>query len=90
MKFFLLINIKMPTIIGILTFMSRKSSIVGLSEPEKCLISWYFHTYKHLKFHAQLIWARKKFYNLEAWKQTQSRLRFDLEKLRNPDVAAIF
>ena len=35
MKFFLLINIKMPTIVGILTFTSMKNSILGLSEPEK-------------------------------------------------------
>ena len=35
MKFFLLINVKMPTIVGILTFMSRKNNIVGLSESEK-------------------------------------------------------
>ena len=34
MKFFLLKNVKMPTIVGILTFMSRKNSILGLSEPE--------------------------------------------------------
>ena len=33
--FFLLINIKMPTIVGILTFMSKKNSILGLSGPEK-------------------------------------------------------
>ena len=36
MKFFLLVNVKMPTIVGILTFMSRKNSILGLSESEKC------------------------------------------------------
>ena len=35
MKFFLLINIKMPTTVGILTVMSRKNSILGLSEPVK-------------------------------------------------------
>ena len=35
MKFFLLINVKMPTIVGILTFMSMKNSIIGFSEPEK-------------------------------------------------------
>ena len=35
MKFFLLIIVKMPTVVGILTFMSRKISILGLSEPEK-------------------------------------------------------
>ena len=39
MKFFLLINVKMPTIVGILTFMSGKSSILGLSEPKKSRIS---------------------------------------------------
>ena len=43
MKFFLLINVKMPTIVGILTFiivgiltfMSRKNRIIVLSESEK-------------------------------------------------------
>ena len=36
MKFFLPINVKMPTIVGILTFMTRKNNILGLSQPEKC------------------------------------------------------
>ena len=36
MKFFLLINVKMPTI---LTFMSGKNSIICLSEPNKSRIS---------------------------------------------------
>ena len=35
MNFFLLIYVKMPTFVGILTFMSRKNSILGLSESEK-------------------------------------------------------
>ena len=35
-KFFLLKNFKVPTIVGVLTFMSMKNSIPGLSEPEKC------------------------------------------------------
>ena len=35
MKCFQLKNVKMPTIVGILTFMSRKNNILGLSEPEK-------------------------------------------------------
>ena len=34
-EFFLLINVKMPTIVGILTFINGKSSILGLSEPKK-------------------------------------------------------
>ena len=35
MKFFLLINVKMATTVGILTVMSRKNSILSLSEPKK-------------------------------------------------------
>ena len=31
----MLINVKMPTIVGILTFMSSKNSILGLSESKK-------------------------------------------------------
>ena len=38
-KFFLLINNKMPTIVGILTFMNGKDSILGLYEPKKNQIS---------------------------------------------------
>ena len=45
----LLINVKMPTIVGILTFMSKKDSFLSLSEPKN----------------AQLSLACKKFYNLE-------------------------
>ena len=35
-KIFLLINVKMPTFVGILTFMNGKNSILGVSEPGKC------------------------------------------------------
>ena len=35
MKIFLLINVKMPTNVGILTFMGGKNSILGLFEPKK-------------------------------------------------------
>ena len=35
MHFFLLINVKMPTIVGILTFMSGENSILDLSESKK-------------------------------------------------------
>ena len=53
-KFFRLVNVKIPTIVVISTFLSRKNSVLGLSEPEKCLIFLYSHTYEHLNFHAQL------------------------------------
>ena len=39
MKFFPLANVKMPTVVGILTFMSGKNSILGLCEPKKSRIS---------------------------------------------------
>ena len=35
MKFFLLINVKVPTIVGILTFNSGNYSILGLSKPKR-------------------------------------------------------
>ena len=40
MKIFLLINVKMPTIVDILTFMNRKTSILGLSETEKSITQY--------------------------------------------------
>ena len=39
MKIFLLINVKMPTVVGILTFVSGKNSILGISEPKNGRIS---------------------------------------------------
>ena len=32
---------------------------------------WHFNIYEQDKFHAQLSWAGKKFYNLEAWSRTK-------------------
>ena len=86
MKFFLLINVKMPTIVGILTFMSTKNCIIDLSEHEKCWNSLYFYIYEHLKFLAQLSWAWKFRYNLGArFSQIlfQSRVNFNLQTLMN-------
>ena len=56
----------MPTIVGILTVMSGKNSILGLSEPAKSWTSRYFYTCEDLKFQTQLNWVRTKFYNLGA------------------------
>ena len=54
MKIFLLKNVKMPTIVGILTCLSRKNNILDLSEPKKAEFLDFFYTFGHLKFHAQL------------------------------------
>ena len=49
-EIFLLINVKMPSIVGILRFVSRKNSILGLCEPEKkAEFLDIFFTYKYLK-----------------------------------------
>ena len=53
----------MPIIVGILTFMSRKNSILGFLSPKNAKFPDIF-IYEHLKFHAQLSWAWKKFFNL--------------------------
>ena len=39
MLFFLLINVKMPTIVGILTFMSKNKSMLNSVEHEKSFIT---------------------------------------------------
>ena len=65
MKFILLIKVKMPTIVGILTFIS----MINTSKRFKArnfFICRYLSFYEHLKFHAQLSWAWKKFYHLGA------------------------
>ena len=48
-KFILLINVKMPTTVGILTFISRINTT-----SERRFISGYFSFYELLKFRAQL------------------------------------
>ena len=54
LKFILLINVKMPTIVGILTFMSRINYLFFGFEPEFSSYFDNFNIYEQLKFHAQL------------------------------------
>ena len=54
LKFILLIIVKMPTIVGILTFMSRINYWFFSFEPEFFIDFYYFNIYEQLKFHAQL------------------------------------
>ena len=62
-KFILLINVKMQTNIGILTFISM---INTTSERLKAR-NFFICFYEQLKFHAQLSWAWKKIFNLGVW-----------------------
>ena len=54
LKFILLINVKMPTIVGILTFISRINFQILRYEPVFSTNFDYFSIYEQLKFHAQL------------------------------------
>ena len=50
-KFILLINVKMPTIVGILTFISSKNTTSGNFIARTISISQHFNFYEQLKFH---------------------------------------
>ena len=50
LKFILLINVKMPTIVGILTFISRMNYRLWSSKPQSSIYLGYFSVYKDLKF----------------------------------------
>ena len=56
MLFFPLINVKVPTVVGILTFMSRKNFMLSLLEHEKSFITSRpgFRFYRFLSIHSLL------------------------------------
>ena len=53
MKFILLINVKMPTIVGILTFISMINTTSERLKSKNLFNCWYFSFDKKLKFRAQ-------------------------------------
>ena len=53
-KFILLINVKMPTIVGILTFISMINTTYERLKARNFFVCWYFSFNKQLKFRAQL------------------------------------
>ena len=66
MKFILLINVKMPTKVGILTFISRINTIFEIIKARKILFFHHFSFYEQLKFHALLSSSQFIFYQLRA------------------------
>ena len=54
MKFILLLNVKMPTTVGILTFISKINTISERLKTTHFFICPYFSFYEQLKFLAQL------------------------------------
>ena len=67
-KFIMLINFKMPTIVGILTFISMINTTSESLKPRKVFNFQHFSFYEKLKFHSQLSGAWKMFCNLGAWR----------------------
>ena len=65
-KLILLINVKIATIVGILTFISMINTTSERLKARNFITLRYFSFYEQLKFRAQLSWAWKKFYNLGA------------------------
>ena len=62
MKFILLINVKMPTIVGTLTFIGMKNTTPERMRNESSSFFQNFSFYEQLKFYARLVE-----HNLGAW-----------------------
>ena len=81
MLFFLLINVKMPTIVGILTFMSRKNFMLNWVEHEKsfitsgpgrCVITYISQCFNYGCFHEIMS------VNMEKWNVSYTWLNIGL------------
>ena len=55
----------MPTIVGILKFVTWAKDIVNWTEQENCFSGLYCNIDEDYKLHAPLSWACKKFYNIK-------------------------
>ena len=85
-KFNLLINVKMPTIVGILTLISRINTAFENFKAFKIFI-YKNYVYEQLKFHTQLSWARKKYYILGARSTSET---FSIKFTRGPRPVIVF
>ena len=64
LKLIKLINVKMPTIVGIFTLMSRINTTCVYLKQENVVVFQFFIFWKRMKFYAQRRCACKKFSNL--------------------------
>ena len=67
MNFVLLINLKLLTSANSFLHNMAEHENFSANKYENDNFCWHFHIYLQRKFHAQLNWAWKKFYNLGAW-----------------------
>ena len=63
-KLIIFINVKMPTIVGILTFISMINKTTKGLKAIQAITFWHFSLYEQLNFHVQLSLIQRKFYNL--------------------------
>ena len=68
-KFILLINLKFLTIANSFLLNIAEHENFSANKYENANYCWHFHIYEQIKFHAQVSWAWKTFYNFEAWKK---------------------
>ena len=73
MKFIMLKNVKMPTIVVILIFMSMINTTSEHLKARKVFIFKHFRFYEHFKIPCSVELSTKKFYNLEARRSVSMR-----------------
>ena len=69
MKFVLLMNLKLLAIANSFLLNIPEHENFSANKYENANCCWHFHIYYQRKFHAQLSWAWKKFYNLGGWSE---------------------
>ena len=82
-KFILLINVKMTTIVGILTFISMINTTSEILKARNFFICQYFSFYEQLKFHEKsFITSGPELYFLETFLMSAHNIHLDWEKIK--------
>ena len=74
-KFIMVINVKMPTIVCILTFISMINTAIKSLKARKVFIFQHSSFNEQSKFHAQLSWVWKRFLKKSISERTKARRR---------------
>ena len=81
MKLVLLIKLKLLTITNSFLLNIAEHETFSTNKYENANYIWHFHIYKQRKFHAQLSWAWKKFYNLKARTISCNNVKINIKKI---------
>ena len=81
-------QVEVPPLTGLIHFISGKRRVniaehetFSTNKYENANYIWHFHIYKQRKFHAQLSWAWKKFYNLKARTISCNNVKINIKKI---------